>query len=102
MHEPVELQNHDPRRSDVFERGGARIDFCERLRRDTALRAQNRTLKVRGLARVGGDRELYTAAKEPFIRNSILAQLPADPQPPGFSRPGDPAGIACQDLPFRS
>jgi len=79
-----------------------RIDFCERLQRDAALREQYQALKVRVLARVGGDRESYTAAKEPFIRNSITAQSSADPRRPGFSRPGDLADLAGRDRPSGS
>ena len=74
-----------------------RIDFCERLQRDAVLREQYQALKVRVLARVGGDRESYTAAKEPFIRNSIMAQSTADPRRPAFSRAGDLAGLAGRD-----
>ena len=54
-----------------------RIEFCERLKRDTSLRARYQALKISVLAQVGGDRESYSAAKEPFIRSAMATSTPA-------------------------
>jgi GrpB-like predicted nucleotidyltransferase (UPF0157 family) len=55
-----------------------RVDFCERLRGDAALRERYQALKLALLQRVGTDRDAFTAGKEPFIR----AVLDADPTTP--------------------
>ena len=74
-----------------------RIDFCDRLRCDPDLRAQYQALKIRVLAQARGNRESYTAAKEPFIRNALAAGPAAGPQSPGRERPIDASTGARRD-----
>jgi GrpB-like predicted nucleotidyltransferase (UPF0157 family) len=54
-----------------------RVEFCERLKRDPALRARYQELKIVMLTQAGDDRESYTAAKEPFIRNALSTTAPS-------------------------
>lgn len=76
-----------------------RIAFCDRLKRDPDLRAQYQALKIRVLERSGGNRDAYTAAKEPFIRNALAAEPSARPHSLGRQHLIDAAIADPQDSP---
>ena len=48
-----------------------RVEFCEMLKADSALRAEYEGLKRSLAARLGDRREAYTAAKENFIMRAV-------------------------------